>query len=110
MKWKCGICGYIHDGENAPEKCPKCGAPKEKFEKLTDDSARLIDKSRFTNLLHQRLASALDELTAISDKGIADNLDPGCVDIFKKAKAEAFIISQMIKAEIQTHISKGKWG
>ena len=54
----------------------KCGAPKEKFEKLTDDSARLIDKSRFTNLLHQRLASALDELTAISDKGIADNLDP----------------------------------
>lgn len=110
MKWKCGICGYIHDGENPPEKCPKCGAPKEKFEKLTDDSARLIDKSRFTNMLHQKLAAALDEITAISDKGIADNLDPACVDIFKNAKAEAFTISQMIKAEIQGHIGKGKWG
>jgi hypothetical protein len=85
-------------------------APKEKFEKLTDDAARLIDKSRFTNLLHHKLAAVLDEVTAISDKGIADNLDPACVDIFKKAKSEAFIISQMIKAEIQTHISKGKWG
>jgi predicted nucleic acid-binding Zn-ribbon protein len=110
MKWRCSVCGYIHDGDNPPEKCPKCGAPKEKFEKLTDDSARLIDKSRFTNMLHQKLAAALDEAVAICDKGIADNLDPGCADIFKKAKSEAFIINQMIKAEIQTHISKGKWG
>ncbi len=30
MKWKC-ICGYIHDGDAPPEKCPKCGAPAEKF-------------------------------------------------------------------------------
>ena len=28
----CKICGYIHVGEEAPEKCPKCGASKEKFE------------------------------------------------------------------------------
>jgi len=25
-KWRCGVCGYVHDGDNPPEKCPKCGA------------------------------------------------------------------------------------
>lgn len=30
-KWKCTVCGYIHEGENPPEKCPRCGAPKEAF-------------------------------------------------------------------------------
>ena len=33
-KWKCGGCGYVWDGDEAPERCPKCGAPKEKFELL----------------------------------------------------------------------------
>lgn len=30
--WKCGNCGYIHVGENAPEKCPVCDHPKSYFE------------------------------------------------------------------------------
>ena len=30
-KWVCSVCGYIHMGENPPEKCPTCGAPAEKF-------------------------------------------------------------------------------
>lgn len=30
-RWKCTVCGYIHDGEEAPEQCPVCGADKLKF-------------------------------------------------------------------------------
>ncbi len=30
-KWVCSVCGYVHMGENPPEKCPTCGAPAEKF-------------------------------------------------------------------------------
>jgi len=30
-KFICSVCGYIHEGAEAPEKCPQCGAPKEKF-------------------------------------------------------------------------------
>ena len=30
-KFVCSICGYIFEGEEAPDKCPQCGAPKEKF-------------------------------------------------------------------------------
>ncbi len=31
-KWRCTICVYIHEGDNPPEVCPICGAPKDKFE------------------------------------------------------------------------------
>ena len=32
-KWVCSICGYVYEGEEAPEKCPQCKAPAEKFYK-----------------------------------------------------------------------------
>ena len=38
-KWKCTVCGYIHEGEEPPDKCPVCGAPTSQFvlqEKLPD--------------------------------------------------------------------------
>ena len=28
-QFKCKVCGYIHEGEEAPEKCPVCKQPKE---------------------------------------------------------------------------------
>jgi len=37
-KWKCTVCGYIHHGEEPPEKCPVCNAPKEKFVEIEDES------------------------------------------------------------------------
>lgn len=30
-RWECSVCGYIHEGEEPPKKCPVCGALKEKF-------------------------------------------------------------------------------
>ena len=36
MKWVCKICGYVHEGPEAPEKCPICKAPASKFEKVSD--------------------------------------------------------------------------
>ena len=32
-KWVCSVCGYTHDGENPPEKCPLCGVPADRFSK-----------------------------------------------------------------------------
>lgn len=29
----CSVCGFIHEG-SAPDKCPVCGAPKEKFKNV----------------------------------------------------------------------------
>ena len=30
-KWVCSVCGYVHEGDAAPEKCPICKAPADKF-------------------------------------------------------------------------------
>ncbi len=31
MKYVCPICGYVHEGDEAPEVCPICKCPGEKF-------------------------------------------------------------------------------
>ena len=30
-KYVCTVCGYVHEGDSAPEKCPVCGVPASKF-------------------------------------------------------------------------------
>ena len=35
--WKCRNCGYVHEGTEAPQKCPACIHPQEHFEMLCDN-------------------------------------------------------------------------
>ena len=30
-KFVCSVCGHVHEGDSAPEKCPVCGVPASKF-------------------------------------------------------------------------------
>ena len=32
-KWVCSVCGYVYEGEKAPEACPVCKAPADKIRK-----------------------------------------------------------------------------
>jgi len=34
VKWKCRNCGYVHEGKEAPEKCPACAHPQAYYELL----------------------------------------------------------------------------
>lgn len=36
VKWKCRNCGYIHEGESAPGKCPACDHEQAYFQILAD--------------------------------------------------------------------------
>ena len=36
-KFVCTVCGYIYEGETAPEKCPVCGVGADKFIEKSDD-------------------------------------------------------------------------
>lgn len=36
-KWTCAICGFVYEGEEPPEKCPQCRAPKAKFKELDEN-------------------------------------------------------------------------
>ena len=33
-KYVCKVCGYVHEGDSAPEECPVCHAKKEMFEEV----------------------------------------------------------------------------
>lgn len=36
-KFVCQVCGYVYEGEAAPEKCPQCGAPASKFTEMAGE-------------------------------------------------------------------------
>ncbi len=38
-KFVCTICGYVHEGDSAPEKCPVCKAPAEKFKEQAGEKS-----------------------------------------------------------------------
>ncbi|MCM8797060.1 MAG: rubredoxin [Candidatus Omnitrophica bacterium] len=78
--------------------------------KLADDKAKLVDRARCSNQLHVGLMTVLDQVHSIAEAGTKDNLDPACVVIFTRARDEAKLITQFIKAEIEVCIGKGKWG
>ena len=37
-KFVCPACGYVYEGDEAPEKCPQCGVPGSKFTKMDEAS------------------------------------------------------------------------
>ena len=36
-KFVCTVCGYVHEGSEAPEKCPICKAPASKFDVMAGE-------------------------------------------------------------------------
>ncbi|WP_353893707.1 rubredoxin-like domain-containing protein [Proteinivorax hydrogeniformans] len=108
--YKCTVCNYLNTEDEAPEKCPKCGAPQEKFEKLKKEHVDKITRSRQTNYLLKDLITSMETINDIADQGIDDDLDPGCRKLFTEAKESAEFLRQTAMAEIENHIGKGKWG
>ena len=46
MKFVCTVCGYVHEGEAAPEKCPVCKVPASKF-KVMEENATLAAEHEY---------------------------------------------------------------
>lgn len=44
MKYVCSVCGYVHEGDSAPEFCPQCKAPASKFIKQEENSLAWADQ------------------------------------------------------------------
>lgn len=40
-KFICTVCGYVHEGDAAPEKCPLCKVPAEKFKEVIENEGAL---------------------------------------------------------------------
>ena len=41
-KFKCNVCGYIHEGDAAPANCPVCGVPASEFTELKPEKKGLF--------------------------------------------------------------------
>ena len=37
-KWICPVCGYVHEGDTPPERCPQCKVPGSKFKELVENA------------------------------------------------------------------------
>jgi rubrerythrin len=45
-RYVCSICGYVHEGDNPPDKCPTCGASADKFAVQTEQDLKWADEHR----------------------------------------------------------------
>jgi len=51
-KWKCTVCGFLHEGVQPPEFCPVCGADRAKFIPLEQEKTNLLHDMIETFVLH----------------------------------------------------------
>ena len=45
-KFVCLVCGYVHEGDSAPEKCPLCNAPADKFQEKSEGTLAFADEHK----------------------------------------------------------------
>ena len=66
-KYKCKVCGYIHEGNKAPDVCPVCAAPASDFEEMKDEAAADKKKGldRDSNVYTVVYASVMVVLVAV---------------------------------------------
>jgi uncharacterized membrane protein len=60
-KWRCTVCGYIHEGEEPPEICPVCGADRSKFvEIVAEENGEKKSKTKIDSLEPETEAKVAD--------------------------------------------------
>ncbi len=74
-KYVCLVCGYVHNGDEAPAACPICNAPAEKFKEAPSAPA---EAPKFNT------AKASDRVWADEHRvGIAQGVDPEVVEMLR---------------------------
>lgn len=71
-KFVCSICGYVHEGAEAPEKCPQCGAPKAKFSESSGEGLIFADEHKIG------VAAGLDAEVV---EGLRQNFAGECTEV-----------------------------
>tara|TARA_Y100000588_G_C14110152_1_gene862663 strand:+ start:246 stop:815 length:570 start_codon:yes stop_codon:yes gene_type:complete len=72
-KFICTVCGYTHEGDAAPEKCPQCNVPAEKFKELVAGAKRVWADQHFIGV-----AKGVDEEVL---QGLRDNFMGECTEV-----------------------------
>ncbi len=41
-KFVCTVCGYVHEGEEPPQQCPRCKVPQSKFQEVVEKEPKSL--------------------------------------------------------------------
>lgn len=81
-RFKCTVCGYVHEGDDAPAVCPRCKQPREKFVELlgapTAGPARPLAGSKTEKNLQEAFAGesmARNKYTYFASKARKDGYE-----------------------------------
>ena len=72
MKFVCTVCGYTEEGDKAPEKCPVCGVPSDKFKAVDDGNKTYATEHEIG------VAQGVDEEIL---KGLRDHFNGECCEV-----------------------------
>jgi len=72
-KFRCLVCGYVHEGDSAPERCPQCKVPASKFVEIVE-----TDEPQFACEHH--LGDGKVEDAEIM-QGLHDNFNGECTEV-----------------------------
>ncbi len=70
-KFVCSICGYVYEGEAAPEKCPICKAPASKF----------IEQSAEMSWAAEHVVGVAADVPEEIKQGLRENFNGECSEV-----------------------------
>ena len=73
-KFVCPVCGYVHEGDSAPEKCPHCGVPGSKFKVMEDGALNFVCE-------HVIGVGAKDKIDPEIYSGLKSNFEAECCEV-----------------------------
>lgn len=73
-KFVCPVCGYVHEGDSAPEKCPQCGVPGSKFTVMEEGSLNFVCE-------HVIGVGAKDKIDPEIYEGLKANFEGECCEV-----------------------------
>ena len=73
MKFVCPVCGYVHEGDNPPEKCPQCGVPGSKFTVMEEGSLNFV--------CEHVIGVAKDKVDPEVYEGLKANFEGECTEV-----------------------------
>ena len=71
-KFVCPVCGYVHEGEHAPEKCPLCKVPGEKFTEMTE--TEMVWKA-------EHILGVAKDAPEVIKQGLRENFEGECCEV-----------------------------
>ena len=71
-KFVCSVCGYVYEGEKAPEFCPQCKAPASKFTEAPTEGLAWAD---------QHVVGVVNDVDPEIVEGLRQNFTGECTEV-----------------------------